>query len=207
MSYEPGVTTVLAVRLILASGSPRRRELLEELGLSPEVRPANIDETPLPGEVAAAYVERLAIEKGAAVVALGDIEPGDVVVSADTIVVLDGDLLGQPENDNSARAMLEALSGRTHDVLTGVAVRTDQAVTSVVETTVVHFAELSSIDIDWYIATGEPADKAGAYALQGRGGAFVTAIEGSYDNVIGLPRHRIRHLLPLGAEWDESAAD
>lgn len=182
--------------IILASGSPRRRHLLEELGFTLDVRVADIDETPWAGEVAHGYVERLAIEKGAAVVAVSaDIE-GDVVVSADTIVVLDGKLLGKPEDANHARRMLQQLSGRSHEVMTGVAVRVGGEVTSLVERTVVHFAELTGDDITWYVATGEPMDKAGAYALQGRGGAFVTSIEGSYDNVIGLPRHRIRHLLP-----------
>ena len=173
--------------LILASGSPRRRALLEDLGLTPEVRPADIDETPHPNEPAAAYVERLAVEKGAAVEAA----PGDVVLSADTIVVLDGQLLGKPNDGEHAASMLRTLSGRTHEVMTGVAVRHEGTTTSFVETTVVYFAELTDEEIAWYVSTGEPADKAGAYAMQGRGGAFVTAIEGSYDNVIGLPRHAL----------------
>ena len=182
--------------IILASGSPRRRHLLEELGFTLDVRVANIDETPRDGETAGAYVERLAIEKGAAVVASSSDIDKQVVVSADTIVVLDGELLGKPEDANQAREMLEQLSGRGHEVMTGVAVHVRGDVTSLVESTVVHFAELTADDITWYVETGEPMDKAGAYALQGRGGAFVTSIEGSYDNVIGLPRHRIRHLLP-----------
>ena len=181
------------MQLILASGSPRRLALLEELGLRPAVRPADIDETPKPNEAAAAYVERLAIEKGAAVP--GQVNPEDVVISADTIVVLDGELLGKPTNDADAAAMLRRLSGRTHEVMTGVAVRHDERVDSFVETTVVHFGELTDYDIDWYVGTGEPADKAGAYGMQGRGGAFVSSIEGSYDNVIGLPRHRLRPLI------------
>ena len=188
---------MLAVRIILASGSPRRKVLLEELGLDLTIRAADIDETPNENEPAAAYVERLAIEKGAAAIASSDdITSDDVVISADTIVVLDGDLLGKPSNDQHAEEMLRSLSGRTHEVFTGVAVRVGDDLTSLVERTVVHFAELSSEDISWYVGTSEPADKAGAYAMQGRGGAFVTAIEGSYDNVIGLPRHRIRPLIP-----------
>ena len=179
--------------LILASGSPRRLALLQELGLDPVVRPADIDETPQPGEAAAAYVERLAVEKGAAVAQTT--EPGDVIVSADTIVVLDGTLLGKPADDADAAAMLRRLSGRTHEVMTGVAVRRGNTVDSFVETTVVHFAEMSSDEIAWYVATGEPADKAGAYGMQGRGGAFVASIEGSYDNVVGLPRHQLRPLI------------
>ncbi len=184
--------------LILASGSPRRLSLLRELGLDPVVRAADIDETPLDGEDADAYVERLAIEKGEAVAAeYGHISSDDIVISADTIVVLDGELMGKPIDDSHAQAMLRQLSGRTHEVMTGVAVRRGDELTSLVERTVVHFAELSEDDIAWYVGTGEPADKAGAYGIQGRGGAFVTAIDGSFDNVIGLPRHPIRHLLSL----------
>lgn len=177
--------------LILASGSPRRRALLEELGLDPTIRVPDIDETPLSGEAPAPYVERLAVAKGAA------IEAGinDLVISADTIVTIDGQLLGKPVDDADAAAMLRQLSGRTHQVMTGVAVRTSGGTESFVEATTVHFAELTDDDIEWYIGTGEPNDKAGAYAMQGRGGAFVTAIEGSYDNVIGLPRFRLRPLL------------
>ena len=174
--------------LILASGSPRRLALLQELGLDPIVRPADIDETARAGEAAGAYVERLAIEKGAAVV--GD--ANDVIISADTIVVLDDALLGKPTDDADAATMLSSLSGRTHEVMTGVAVRRNDSVESFVETTVVHFADMTNDEIAWYVGTGEPADKAGAYGMQGRGGAFVVSIEGSYDNVIGLPRHRLR---------------
>jgi len=177
--------------LILASGSPRRLTLLSELGLTPTVRPADIDETPEPGEAAADYVERLAIEKGAAITA----QPEDVVISADTIVVLDGELLGKPIDNADAAAMLRRLSGRTHQVMTGVAVRRGEARNSFVETTTVHFATLTEADITWYVGTGEPTDKAGAYGMQGRGGAFVVSIDGSYDNVIGLPRHRLRPLI------------
>jgi len=177
--------------LILASGSPRRLLLLEELGLDPVVRPADIDETPRRGEAAGEYVERLAIEKGAATSGA----PDDVIISADTIVVLDGDLLGKPGNDTDAAAMLRRLSGRTHEVMTGVAVRRGDSVESFVEETVVHFAKLTDADIAWYVSTGEPADKAGAYGMQARGGAFVVSIDGSYDNVIGLPRYRLRPLI------------
>ena len=132
--------------LTLASGSPRRLALLEELGLNPTVRPADIDETPRPGESAATYVERLAVEKGAAVT-----DTDDVIISADTIVVLDGELLGKPLDDANAASMLRRLSGRTHEVMTGVAVRRGDEVSSFVETTIVHFAELSDADIAWYV--------------------------------------------------------
>ena len=164
---------------------------MRELGLDPIVRPADIDETSRPGEDPAAYVERLAIEKGVAVSAEAD----DVVISADTIVTIDDELLGKPVDDEDATRMLRQLSGRTHQVMTGVAVRSGDCVESFVETTTVHVDSLSDDEIAWYVGTGEPADKAGAYAIQGRGGAFVTAIEGSYDNVIGLPRFRLRALL------------
>lgn len=186
------------MRLILASGSPRRFALLRELGLDPVVRIADIDETPLSDEPAAEYVERLAIEKGRAILnSSDDITESDVLLSADTIVVLDGELLGKPETDDRAVDMLERLSGRSHQVMTGVAIHRYQQLHTHVEQTLVHFAPLSRSDIDWYVGTGEPADKAGAYAIQGRGGAFITGIEGSYDNVIGLPRHSIRHLLGM----------
>lgn len=154
------------------------------------VRPADIDETPLPDETPATYVERLALAKGTAV----DRAVRDVVISADTIVTIDEMLLGKPTDADDASRMLRRLSGRTHEVLTGVAVHEGDEATSFVERTIVHFAELTDDDIAWYVGTGEPDDKAGAYAIQGRGGAFVTAIEGSYDNVIGLPRYR---LLPI----------
>lgn len=166
------------------------------MGLYPVVRPAAIDETPHPGEHAANYVERLAIEKGAAIA--DTTNPGDVIVSADTIVVLDGELLGKPIDEADAANMLRRLSGRTHQVMTGVAIRRGDSVDSFVETTVVHFVEMTDAEIAWYVSTGEPADKAGAYGIQGRGGAFVVSIEGSYDNVVGLPRHRLRKLVGLG---------
>lgn len=179
------------MQIILASSSPRRRQLLEDLGLRFRVEAADIDESPLPDESALPYVERLAREKSLAV----DSPPGSVVIAGDTIVTIDGDLLGKPVDKTHAHAMLRQLSGRSHEVMTGVAVRSGDTITSFVETTVVHFAELTDDDIAWYVSTGEPADKAGAYAMQGRGGLFVTAIEGSYDNVIGLPRHHLRQAL------------
>jgi septum formation protein len=178
------------VEFILASSSPRRRALLEELGLSLRIQPADIDETPFPDEPADTYVERLAREKAETV----DDATG-VVIAADTIVTIDGELLGKPATDNDARRFLLLLSGRPHEVKTGVAIRHEGRTSSVVETTIVHFAELSDDDIAWYVGTGETTDKAGAYAIQGCGGAFVTGVEGSFDNVIGLPRHALRGLL------------
>ncbi|HVA62157.1 MAG TPA: Maf family protein [Terriglobales bacterium] len=170
-------------RLVLASASPRRRELLEGAGFAVEVRPAAVDETPLPGEAAADYVLRLARAKARAVEASG------LVLGADTVVVVDGDLLGKPADDAEAGAMLARLAGREHQVLTGVCLR-DPArgrEAAQVETTRVWFAPLSPQEIADYVASGEPRDKAGAYAIQGRAARFIPRIEGSYANVVGLP--------------------
>jgi nucleoside triphosphate pyrophosphatase len=168
------------VLLTLASRSPRRRELLAQLGIALEVNPADTDETPRPGEPAQAYVVRVAREKAAAV-------PGDTVLAADTSVVLDGAVLGKPADDADARRMLRALSGREHEVLTAVCARRSGREEAVVVTSRVAFAPLPDDAIAWYVATGEPRDKAGAYAVQGAGGAFVAAISGSVSNVVGLP--------------------
>jgi septum formation protein len=172
------------VRLILASASPRRSELLAAAGISFIVDAASLDETPLDGETPAACVERLAIMKARAVFAR---HPGDAVLGADTTVVLDGQMLAKPNDDVEAAEMLRRLSGRTHDVLTGVAVVTAEAERSVVERTAVQMAELSGDEIAWYVASGEPRDKAGAYAVQGLASRFVPRIEGSHSNVVGLP--------------------
>jgi nucleoside triphosphate pyrophosphatase len=173
-------------RLVLASQSPRRRELLEQMGLAFEVRPAHADETVLPGEAPRAYVLRVARAKARAV-------EGDLVLAADTAVVLGDEVLGKPEGPDDARRMLRALSGTRHAVLTAVCLRrTSGAAGAGVELeavvrTAVTFAPLSAAQIDWYVRTGEPLDKAGAYAIQGAGGAFVLAVEGSVSNVVGLP--------------------
>jgi septum formation protein len=175
--------------LVLASGSPRRRELLARLGVRFTVVPADIDETPRAGEDPLAYVERLAAEKAASV------HDGDVVLAADTTVVLDGTILGKPADAGEAAAMLRALSGRAHLVHTGVTARRGRRSTTTSATTLVRFADLTADDIAWYVATGEPMDKAGAYALQGAGGVFVVGIEGSASNVVGLPLHVVPVLL------------
>ncbi len=196
--------------MLLASASPRRHDLLARLGLAFEVRSADVDETPWPGEPPLAYVERLATAKAEAVVAAAP-EPDVVAIGADTAVVVDGHLLGKPIDDADAARMLRLLSGRTHEVLTGVAVavRTAGSAGEVdgtamaparsvhvdVASTAVTFAPLSDDEVAWYVASGEPADKAGAYALQGRGAVFVTSISGSPDNVIGLPLALTRRLL------------
>jgi septum formation protein len=172
-----------ASRIVLASGSPRRRELVERLGVPLRVQPADIDETPRPGEDARAYVHRLSVEKAAAVPA----EPDELVIAADTTVDVDGDILAKPDDADDARRMLRAMSGRDHLVHTGVTVRLGEAVHTAVVTTRVSFAALSDADVEWYVATGEPFDKAGAYALQGVGGVFVRGVTGSVSNVVGLP--------------------
>ena len=176
---------------MLASASPRRRELLAGLGLAFTVRPAATDETPLPGEGGAALVERLAREKAGAAA-----RPGEIALGADTTVVLDGALLGKPADDAEAAAMLARLSGREHEVLTGVALVEGGGgrVTAAVVRSRVRFAELSRREIAWYVASGEPHDKAGAYAIQGRAALFATAVLGNYANVVGLPLPAVRRL-------------
>jgi septum formation protein len=172
-----------APHVVLASASPRRRDLLARLGIDPDIRPARIDEAPHPGEGATDLVRRLASMKAAAI----DAPPDALVVAADTEVVLDGQVLGKPADDAHATAMLAALSGRTHDVLTGVAVRCGDRAATDVASTRVHVRPLDPAEIDWYVRTGEPMGKAGAYAIQGAGAAFIDGVDGSDTNVIGLP--------------------
>lgn len=179
-------------RLLLASSSPRRLDLLRALGLEPEVRPADVDESILPGEDAHDAAERLARAKASAVAPSAP--AGAVVLAADTIVVLDGRALGKPRDDEDARRMLRALRGRAHDVVTGVALARDGVLVSGRETTEVVFAPMTDDEVDAYVASGEPADKAGAYALQGLGGLFVERISGTPSNVIGLPLRLVRSL-------------
>lgn len=171
-------------RLVLASASPRRRELLELAGLDPVVVPADVDEAALPGEDPVAYVARVARAKADGAPVAG----GAVVVAADTTVVLDGHRLGKPRDAQDAVAMLRRLQGRGHLVLSGVAVlRPGGQIAQTVVTTQVVMAPLSREAIDAYVATGEPLDKAGSYGIQGRGAAFVARIDGSWTNVVGLP--------------------
>src|SRR5262245_21303285 len=189
-------------RVVLASASPRRRELLSAIGLGFEVRPAAIDESPLPSEAPPAHVERVALGKARAVGAAGDL-----VLAADTVVMIDGAILGKPRDTADAQRMLRLLQGREHRVLTGVVLREVGAdaraverraprdrEASAVEESAVRLRPLDASEITWYVATGEPADKAGAYALQGIGGLFVTAVAGSSSNVIGLPLHVVWEL-------------
>ena len=174
-------------KLILASSSPRRRELLEQIGVLFDVKVADVDETPLADESPEDYVQRLALAK-ARKVAQGLTQP---CLGSDTSVVLNGKIFGKPQSDGDAREMLQALSGQSHQVMSAVAMvqhtqdgeRSDVRLVS----TKVTFKKLSSDQIDMYIATGEPADKAGAYGIQGKGALLVEGIEGSYSNVVGLP--------------------
>jgi septum formation protein len=169
--------------VILASASPRRADLLKAAGVTFEVRAVDVVERPFDGEAAADYVLRVAADKATACLATSDA----VVLAADTVVVVDGRILGKPVDDADADRMLRLLSGRGHHVLTGVAVRRGGAVSVEVDSTAVTFAPLSDADIAWYVASGEPRDKAGAYAVQGLASRFVERIDGSYSNVVGLP--------------------
>ncbi len=185
--------------LILASASPRRRELLAQVGYQFEVRPAHIPEDPLRGEDPIVYVTRLAREKAQAVfreLSAQDAIPGKerldsqpslVVLGADTTVTLDDTILGKPEDAADAARILRLLSGRTHRVITGVAVVTAERAEVAAEATAVQFLTLSDDEIEAYVATGEPMDKAGAYAIQGRAARWIPRIEGCYFNVMGLP--------------------
>lgn len=183
--------------VILASSSPRRRELLTLIGLRHEVLPANVDETLLPGEIPWAYAERLARAKAQAVA-----RPGFVSIGSDTIVVVDGEVLGKPADAADAKQMLQRLSGRAHVVMTAIAVAFDGKVTSDVVKVGVTFRSLRDDEIDDYIATGEPMDKAGSYGIQGFGATIVDGVDGDYFAVMGLPVNRmIRLLESIGLEY------
>jgi septum formation protein len=192
------------MKLILASASPRRAQILHDAGFSFVVMSSAVDETPFPGESPSEHVQRLADAK-AELVAARAVGPA-IVIAADTVVTLDGRILGKPRSTDDARHMLETLSGRTHSVLTGVTLirLPDVERRTFVETTLVHFAQLSDDDITRYLATGEPHDKAGAYAIQGQAGRFIPRIEGDYFNVVGLPlAHTAQALADLG--WSENS--
>ena len=181
--------------LILASRSPRRSELLAAAGIAFEVLAADVDETPHANESPVAYVERLAIEKARAVLRL---RPDARVLGADTTVTIDGEILGKPVDEADAVRMLRLLNGRVHDVHTGVAVISRAGVQSAVDTTRVWFRAMTDGDISWYVATGEPVDRAGAYAIQGYASRFIPRIEGSYSNVVGLPVALVSSILMQG---------
>ena len=177
--------------LLLASASPRRADLLRAAGIPFDTCPADVDERSLPGETPRDYVTRLALEKARAVRR----DLGSVVLGADTTVVLDGRVLGKPEHPEEAARMLRSLSGRTHEVLTGVAVKHGGLEFVDVASTRVRFLPLTEEEIAWYVASGEPEGKAGAYAVQGLASRFVERIEGSYSNVVGLPVSLVYQLL------------
>jgi septum formation protein len=170
--------------LVLASASPRRQELLRNAGIPFEVQPAHIPEDPLPEESARACAERLAREKA---LAIARQRPGDIVLGADTVVVIDGELLGKPSDATDATRMLRLLSGREHQVITGVCLVADGQPSVASETTLVTMSELTDQDIAGYVGSGEPMDKAGAYAIQGIASRWIPRIEGDYSNVVGLP--------------------
>ena len=181
------------LKLVLASSSPRRAEILTSLGIPFTVASAAVDETPRPGEAPAETATRLARAKAAAVAAR---RPGAWVLAADTLVVLGDAVLGKPSDDGDAQRMLTLLSGRDHRVVTGVCLLGNALPgTTLTEWSSVRFAALSEEEVAWYVATGEPRDKAGAYAVQGLGARFIESIEGSFTNVMGLPARAVYRLL------------
>ena len=179
-------------RVVLASGSPRRRELLNLIGIEHEVRPANIDETMRPRETPRRHAERLAREKASAIAKR---DPDLITIGADTIVVINRKVLGKPRDTDDAARMLGLLSGREHIVTTVVAVARGKKLRSAIEEVRVRFRRLRDDEIEAYIATGEPMDKAGAYGIQGYGATIVERIEGDYFSVMGLPIVRLIGLL------------
>jgi len=183
----------LCEKLILASGSPRRKELLTAAGWPFEAITAGIDESLKPDEDPATYVQRLALSKAEAVAEKLD---HGLVLGADTTVVVDGHILGQPVDDADAKRMLQLLNGKWHEVLTGVAVvRVGGESRVEYEMTRVRFAEMSESELDWYISTGEPRGKAGAYGIQGAAGLFIEEIHGDYFNIVGLPIRLVYELI------------
>ncbi|RBW48321.1 Maf family protein [Marinobacter sp. F3R11] len=192
--------------IILASASPRRSELLEQIGVAFSVQPAHIDETPGSAEVPGDYVERLAREKALAVAV--DF-PGRLVLGSDTSVILNNVILGKPADEHEARSMLAQLSGATHQVMTAIALAQDGHCESRLVTTEVSFRSLAPAEIAAYVATGEPMDKAGSYGIQGLGGIFVQELKGSYSAVVGLPLQETAVLLanagcPVWKHWPSS---
>lgn len=192
------------MKLILASSSPRRAEILHDAGISFSVLSSAVDETAVPGETPQQHVQRLADAK-AELVAARAVGPA-IILAADTVVVLDGQILGKPRSTDEARRMLELFSGRTHSVVTGVTLLRlpEMERRQFIETTLVHFNKLSRDDISRYLSTEEPYDKAGAYAIQGHAGRYIPRIEGCYFNVVGLPlAHVVTALRELG--WSEDS--
>lgn len=187
-------------QVILASSSPRRKQLLGLVGIGHTVIPADIDELPLPGELPNGHAERLAREKAQAI---AEAFPNELVIGADTIVVLDHRILGKPRDENHAREMLAELSGRTHTVVTAMACALKGEIVSGVETVEVTFRYLTAAEIEAYVATGEPMDKAGSYGIQGFGATIVKRIDGDYFAVMGLSLVRLVSLMrDLGVAYN-----
>jgi septum formation protein len=200
---------IVPMRIVLASASPRRAELLRAAGYEFDTVAVDLDESPRPGEAADAYVRRLAVAKAAGAVTLLDrsSRPEDagegggrgaaslLVLGADTAVVVDGAILGKPRDDRDAASMLERLSGHTHTVLTGVCIRSGRREAVRVEATAVEFRRLHAAEVEWYVRSGEGRDKAGGYAIQGLASRFIPRIDGSYSNVVGLPVAAVHELV------------
>jgi septum formation protein len=190
---------VVAERIVLASRSPRRVQLLAELGVEPLVDPADVDETPRINEDPVAYVRRVAFDKARRV---AERHADATVIAADTTVDIDGRILGQPADIDDARSILRSLSARTHRVHTAVVVISPESETSEVVTSLVSFQPLDDATLEWYLATGESMGKAGAYAVQGQGSVLVERVQGSMSNVVGLPLASTARLLGLRAPSD-----
>ena len=187
---------IVPMRLVLASASPRRAELLRAAGFEFETITVDVDERVRPGEAPRDYVRRLAMEKSArALAGLKTCATTTAILAADTAVVVDGTILGKPRDDVDAAAMLRRLSGRPHEVVTGVSLRGSGWEVNRVEATTVQFLQLTDADIRWYVESGEGRDKAGAYAIQGLASRFIPGIQGSYSNVVGLPVAAVHELL------------
>jgi len=197
------VTTLNLPRIVLASTSPRRAEILRTVGWPFETFPVEVDESRNRGEGAQTYVERLAREKAEAA---APHFPSRIVLGADTVVVVDNEILGKPEDESRARRILRDLSGRWHQVLTGVAlvgIANNKPAIVAHAATDVKFAKMGDAEIDWYVSTGEPMDKAGAYAIQGLGARFIEEIKGEYFNVMGLPVRLLYDLVTRMREENE----
>jgi len=193
--------------LILASASPRRKELLQSLGITTHVCSADIDESQLKGELPENYVERLALEKAKTVMSLlsqdAQFEIGNLpILAADTIVTLNQQLFGKPKSQDDAMAIWQTLSGKTHEVMTAIALLKESQQYTALSTSKVSFKELNQQEMEMYWQTGEPADKAGAYAVQGFASAWVKSISGSYSGIVGLPLYELNGLLKkVGLSW------
>ncbi|MFN0107567.1 MAG: Maf family protein [Blastocatellia bacterium] len=189
-------------KLVLASGSPRRSELLSAAGIDFTIRVADVDEKVLPNELPRDYVVRLSREKAQAVAS--ETDDGEIVLGADTTVVVLNEIMGKPTDVKDAERMLKLLNGKWHEVLTGVSLVSNAGVSSDVALTRVKFAKITEAEIAWYVATGEPMDKAGAYGIQGYASRFIERIEGSYSNVVGLPVQMVYRLAgELGIEFSK----